>query len=320
MSRRGAGLFLLFFLSLPSRGAGPSSPPALDLVNQMSRAVRTTNYDGVFIYRHERQTDSMRLIHRGGSGAEQERLIALTGRPREVIRNGETVTCIYPEDQTVMVEKTKPRSFVVQILEPAERYAASYDFAVEGEDRVAGKETWVVSIRPRDVYRYGYQMWIDKDSALPLKTELRSQSGTPIEEVMFTQIEVLPEIPNERLQPGISGQGFTWFHAAAAEERGPASGGKWRVTWMPEGFRISHYGRQSLVASGDPVDHIVYTDGMASVSVFVERLRDAAPQVGPRRIGGLSTFAKLEQGHQITAVGEVPPATVQRMANSVISD
>lgn len=320
MSRHGAGLILLGFLSLPVLGADPSSSQALELVNRMSRAARTTNYDGVFIYRHERQTDSMRLIHRGGADGEQERLISLTGRPREVIRNGDTVTCIYPEDHAIMVEKTRPRRYVVQLPGPAENFSDSYEFALAGEDRVAGRDAWVVGIRPRDVYRYGYQMWIDKESFLPLKTELRSRSGTPIEEVMFTQIEVLPEIPEAQLQPGFAGQGFTWFHAAAAEERGPGSGGKWQVTWMPEGFRISHYERQSLVASGDPVDHLVYTDGMASVSVFVERLREADPQVGPRRIGGISAFGKLEQGHQITAVGEVPPATVQRMANSVVSD
>ncbi len=320
MSRRGAGLILLGFLSVRAFSAEPAPLPALELVNRMSHAVRTTDYDGVFIYRHERQTDAMRLIHRGTSGAEQERLISLTGKPREVIRNGDTVTCIYPEDQAVMVAKTKPRSYVVQLKESAESHAKNYAFALAGDDRVAGRDTWVVSIRPMDVYRYGYQMWIDKESFLPLKTELRSRSGTAIEEVMFTEIKVLSGIPEEQLQPGIAGQGFTWFHAAAAEERGPAIGGKWRVTWMPEGFRISHHERQSLVASGDPVDHLVYTDGVASVSVFVERLHDATPQVGARRIGGISAFGKLEQGHQITAVGEVPPATVQRMANSVVSD
>ena len=320
MARLDAGLILLVLLSLPAHGAERARPDVLDLVNRMSKAVRTANYDGVFIYRHERQTDSMRLIHRGGSGVEQERLIALTGKPREVIRDGDTVTCIYPEDQAIMVEKTKPHRFVVQLPEPAEQYASTYIFALAGEDRVAGRIAWVVSIRPKDVYRYGYQIWIDKDSFLPLKTELRGQSGTPIEEVMFTQIEVLSEIPDAHLQPGISGQGFTWFHAAAAENRGPALGGRWQVTWMPEGFHISHYERQSLLASGDPVDHLVYTDGMTSVSVFVERIRDATPQVGPRRVGGISAFGKLKQGHQITAVGEVPPATVQRMVNSVISD
>jgi sigma-E factor negative regulatory protein RseB len=320
MSGRGAGLILLGFLSLRAFGADPGALQALEIVNHMSRAVRSTNYDGVFIYRHERQTDSMRLIHRGTPGPEQERLISLTGKPREVIRNGDTVTCIYPEDQAVMVSKTRPRSYVVQLPETAESYAKSYAFAQAGEDRVAGRDAWVVGINPMDVYRYGYQIWVDKETYLPLKTELRSRSGTAIEEVMFTQMSVMSEIPDALLQPGIAGQDFTWFHAAAAEDRGPAIGGKWRVTWMPEGFRISHHERQALVASGDPVDHLVYTDGVASVSVFVEPLHDAAPQVGPRKIGGISTFGKLEQGHQITAVGEVPPATVQRMANSVISD
>jgi sigma-E factor negative regulatory protein RseB len=322
MRRFSAGLFLL--ATLVSAGTladpDPEQPDALDLLLRMSAAVRDVNYDGVFIYSHAHRTDSMRIIHRGGPGEEQERLISLTGQPREVVRTGGTVTSYYPDTQAVMVEKTRPRNFVVQLPPSMEDLAAHYTFSVNGSDRMAGRNAWVVGILPRDVYRYGYQIWVDQENHLPLRTELRSRAGMLIEEVMFTHLEVLDAIPDEVLRPGISGQGFTWFHGAAAEASGDTAGGRWQARWVPEGFRVSRYERQALVASGDPVDHIVYSDGMASVSVFVERLREAPPQVGPRRIGGINAFGKLAHGHQITAVGEVPPATVQRIANSMVSE
>ncbi|MBI1732084.1 MAG: MucB/RseB C-terminal domain-containing protein [Gammaproteobacteria bacterium] len=317
--RRHAGLVLLLLFSLPAPGVEPSSARAFDLLNKMSRAVRTANYAGVFIYRIGPQTDSIRIIQRGGADAEQERLISLNGTPREVIRNKETVTCIYPENQVVMVEKTGPRRYIVQLPEPVERFAAGYTFTVAGEERVAGRDTWVVGVLARDIYRYGYRFSIDKESFLPLRTELRSHFGSTIEEVMFTQIEVLPEIADSDLQPGFSGQGFRWMHAAPAGEGRPAADGRWQVTWMPEGFHISHHERRSLAGSGDTLDHLAYTDGMSSVSIFVERVGDEAPQLGPLKIGGVNAFGRLVRGHQITAVGEVPPATVQRIANSVVS-
>jgi sigma-E factor negative regulatory protein RseB len=288
------------------------------MLNRMAQAVNTANYSGIFIYRHGRQTDAMRIIHRGGDG-EQERLISLTGTPREVIRSGTTVTCIYPESQSVMVETSRPRRYVVQLPEPIEQLATAYAIDVAGEDRVAGRETWVVEIEARDAYRYGYRISIDKETYLPMRTELRTHSGSSVEEVMFTQIELPPWIPDVDLQPGISGQGYTWFHESAAEDQPLSGDAQWRATWMPEGFRVSHHERRALANTGNFVDHISYSDGMSSVSVFVEPLRNGAPRAGSRRIGGINTYVRLIRGHQITAVGEVPPATVQRMANSVVS-
>ncbi|MBI2993701.1 MAG: MucB/RseB C-terminal domain-containing protein [Gammaproteobacteria bacterium] len=294
------------------------SPQAQELINRMSRAARDLNYDGVFIYRRSREMDTMRLIHKADAEGEHERLVTLTGMPREVIRDDQSVTCIFPDDQAVMVEKSRPRKFVAQLPEPVERIAAYYSFNVEGQDRIAGRDAWVVNITPRDLYRYGYQLWIDKEHSLLLKSELKNKSGAPVEQIMFTQLEVRESIPDDLLRPTMTGQGYTWYHQASAEERADSGAGGWQVTWMPNGFALSNHEKQSLVASGDPVDHLVFTDGLASVSVFIEKLHDV-PQIGPAQMGGVNAFARFADGFQVTAVGEVPQSTVQRMANSVVS-
>jgi sigma-E factor negative regulatory protein RseB len=317
MPGRHAAIVLLLF-SLPAPGAEPASNEAVELLNRMSQATRDADYIGTFIYRHGRHTDSMRIIHRGGA-AEQERLISLNGTPREVIRNGATITCIYPESQAVMVENSRPRRYVVQLPEPAERLDAAYSIALAGEDRVAGRATWIVDIRSRDAYRYGYRISIDKETHLPMRTELRAPSGASLEEVMFTQIELPAGIADADLEPGFSGQGYTWYHETAAADQPPAGPMRWQATWMPQGFEVSHHERRALANTGNIVHHISYSDGMSSVSVFVEPVPEGAPQIGSRRIGGFNTYVRLVRGHQVTAVGEVPPATVQRIANSVVS-
>jgi sigma-E factor negative regulatory protein RseB len=295
------------------------SARAQELINAMSRAVRERNYDGTFIYLRHRQMDSMRVIHRADQGGELERLVALTGMPREVIRDERSVRCIYPDDQAVVVEKSRPRKYVAQLPEPIERIAPYYSFGLEGEDRVAGRDAWIVSIHPRDAFRYGYRLWIDKDSTLLLKSELRDKSGFPLEQIMFTELHLLESVPDELLKPAVSGQDYTWYHSAKATSRGDGpQDSRWIVSWTPNGFAMNEHERQALVASGKPVDHMVFSDGLASVSVFIEKLEDEGEiAAGLSRMGGVNTYAKHLGGFQVTAVGEVPPATVQRIANSV---
>jgi len=296
-----------------------SSARAQELINAMSRAVRERNYDGTFIYLRHRQMDSMRVIHRADGKGELERLVSLTGIPREIIRDDRTVRCIYPDDESVVVEKSRPRKYVAQLPEPIERIAPYYEFAVDGEDRVAGRDAWIVNIQPRDAFRYGYRLWIDKDSTLLLKSELRDKSGFPLEQIMFTELHVMDFVPDELLEPAVSGQNYTWYHSASATSRGEGPrDGRWIVSWMPSGFSMNEHERQALVASGKPVDHMVFSDGLASVSVFIEKLEgDGEIEVGLSRMGGVNTYAKHLGEFQVTAVGEVPPATVQRIANSI---
>jgi sigma-E factor negative regulatory protein RseB len=229
------------------------------------------------------------------------------------------VRCIYPDDQTVVVEKSRPRKYVAQLPEPIERIAPYYFFTLDDEDRVAGRDAWVVNIQPRDAFRYGYRLWIDKENSLLLKSELRDKSGFPLEQIMFTDLRVLDVVPEDLLKPAVSGQNYTWYHSASATNRnGGSQESRWTVSWMPSGFTMNEHERQALVASGRLVDHMVFSDGLASVSVFIEQLDDEGEMaVGLSRMGGVNTYAKHLGDFQVTAVGEVPPTTVQRIANSV---
>lgn len=310
-------LMLLPFAVVHAQGKAVQS--ARTLINNMSNAVRNLNYDGVFIYQRGGQMNTLRLIHKADENGEIERLISLTGAAREVIRNKQSVTCFFPDDQAVMVEKSRPRQLLSsQLPQSMEKLISNYHFAIFGEDRIAGKLTWVVSIKPKDGYRYGYQFWIDQSSSLLLKSELRNRTGLLLEQIVFTQLDILDAIPDEMLKPSISGRGYTWYNNSEKGNTVVKTNTEWRVGWMPNGFTKNNQEVYPVADSKNPVNHMVYSDGLAMVSIFIEKLEVGHElTAGLSKMGGVNAYARIANGYQVTAVGEVPQATVQRMANSV---
>lgn len=315
---------ILIFLAVPCTGfaeAAQASPDAETLLTRMSRAVNERNYDGVFIYQRGQHNDSMRIIHRFKDGVPQERLVSLSGSAREVIRNGETVTCIFPDNRAVIVEKSRPKElFPSSFQVPLENTAKHYRFGVLGRDRVAGRPTWVVGIYPKNAYRYGYRLWIDDETDLLLKSNIVDGRGRLLEQMMFTQIALPAEISDDSLKAGISGEDFTWYtHEDDSTESPRTKPARWRVKWLPSGFAMRDYARQPISTSRMPVDHMVYSDGLAMVSVFVERLEDVpAPLEGFSSMGAVNAYSMVSDSYQVTVVGEVPPITVRQIAASVV--
>jgi len=313
----------VFLLVLPLTTVNAETQAGLSaqtLINNMSHAVRNLNYDGIFIYQRGGQMNTLRLIHKAED--EVERLVSLTGSAREVIRNKDSVTCIFPDDQAVMVEKSRPRELLSsQLPESIDQLVNNYAFSILGEDRVAGRETWIVSIKPKDAYRYGYRFWIDQQTHFLLKSELKNRTGLLLEQVMFTQLKILDSIPDEMLKPSISGAGFTWHNNSKDVGELDADTGRWSVGWMPDGFTKNKHEMYPTADKKRPVDHMVYSDGLAMVSIFIEKMETGSGMsAGFSKMGGINTYAKTANGYQVTAVGEVPQATVQKMANSVTSN
>ncbi len=292
-----------------------------DLLHNMSEAIKKLNYEGTFVFTRGDRMDAVHILHKYDSGGEREKIISLTGYAREIIRNNQTVTCIFPDTEEVMVEKTRAESFTSRLPGAVDAIADYYDFSLIGEERIAGRNTWVVRISPRDIFRYGYQLWIDQDASLLLKSELRDNAGTPIERLMFTQIELHEFMDDELFAPSITGEGFTWYQYVQDTNRsGEHAAQRWQVTWMPDGFRLSDYDVEGVSAQGGTVDHMIFSDGVATVSIFIEKPDENDPEdTGPANIGGVNVYVKIKDGYQFTAVGEVPQDTVKRMVDSVVA-
>ncbi|MGQ0658171.1 MAG: MucB/RseB C-terminal domain-containing protein [Chromatiales bacterium] len=303
--------------------AADEAATAQALFEKMAAATRTRSYDGVFVYNRGNHTDSMRIIHRVDDHGEQERLISLSGPAREVIRNNETVTCIYTDNRSVLVERSRPRKLLPIINQPTSEIAEYYRFVLLGRDRTADRQAWIIGIVPRTAFRYGYRFWIDAQNHLLLRSEVINSLGVALEQILFTQLSLSEHIPDDLLRPSIDGEAFTWYGkgATAAAVTGPAVAPEnWKVRWVPEGFSLREHQVQRLSTSAEPVEHIVYSDGLAMISVFVEKLRGhTSPLKGFSRMGAVTAYSTTTNNdYQVTVVGEVPPLTVRQVASSVV--
>jgi sigma-E factor negative regulatory protein RseB len=301
--------------------AGQGSDDAQKSLDRMAKAAQTLNYDGTFVYRNGATMQSMRIIHRFGEEGERERLVALSGAAREVIRDRERVTCILPDRQSVVVAKSRQRQFPhSKLFQSGSGFARYYTLRVAGGERIAGRHTQLVTVEPHDRFRYGYRLWMDQDSGLLLKSELVDEHAEIVEQLVYTNIALPESIPDELLEPEISGAGYTWYGDEKDDSASPGSTAEpgWLPTWLPNGFELLDQARDPILSSRDPVEHLLFSDGLASLSIFIERLDTTSePLDGLDNMGAMNAFGSMVDDLQITVVGEVPAATVERVAASV---
>lgn len=308
-------------LLIGAENLAAQEPDAAALVERMAQATEQLAYDGTFVYQRGRQIDAMRIVHRYDNGVERERLISLSGPEREVIRDGQRVTCLFADDREAMVEKSEPRDFLSLGLDaPIENLVRNYTFSIAGKDRVAGRNTTVIKIVPKEPNRYGYQLWVDEEHGLLLKSLILNRAGQALEQVQFVQVQIGEAVSAASLETQIVGSGFTWRTPAESENSAAevveTSG--WSVNWLPAGFQMRNYKVQKMSESDMPVSHMVYSDGLAMVSVFVEKLMATSePMQGYSSMGAVNAFSRVARDHQITVVGEIPLPTVRQIASSV---
>jgi len=290
-------------------------------LEKMHQAAHMLNYEGTFVYGQQDQLSSIRIIHSVTQAGERERLVSMDGSGREVLRDGDRVTCIYPDSQSVMVEKSRPRAkfppvFPVQVG-ALDKY---YRLSLAGKDKVAGEPTQKIVIRPRDNLRYGHALWVHESTGLLLKTELLNENNKPVEQFMFTQIIFKDKIPEEALKADINKENFTWYEAEASQQ--PTTSDQatdWQVTALPSGFEQDMTRIHQIPTSIMPVEHRVYSDGLASVSVFIEKNADKGEDnlFGGSHMGAVNAHGRTLNGYHVTVVGEVPQATVKMIGESV---
>ncbi len=298
--------------------AAESEAQARMLLTRMSEATRALSYHGTFVSIRGPRVAMMRIVHRSDESGERERLISLMGSAKEVIRRNDEVTCIFPRDRAIMVDKRPPRQILGGMLsQPVETLAAYYDFAVLGGDRMAGRPASVLSIEPKSPDRFGYRVWVDSESNLLLKSEVLDGGGEVVEQLLFTELKLRSNIPEDWLKPGISGQGYSWY--TSAKRTGPNPGARqWQPRWLPAGFIVQKDRARTLGEGNEPAEHAVYSDGLASVSVFLEKPAEAAGRdEGYSSMGALNSYSTWTDGYQVTVLGEVPAITVRQIAASV---
>jgi sigma-E factor negative regulatory protein RseB len=303
--------------------ASAADREARQWLERMSESLATRNYEGRFFHLREARSEEMRIFHRVDKGKVTERLVSLAGNGREIIRNQSEVICYLPDRRTVLVEKrTDDNTLLAAVPSYNEQLESHYSIERGPSTKSLGRRTQMIMVQPRDQFRYGYRLWLDYETAMPLKSQLCDRNGNVIEQILFAEVNFRDRIPADSLKASITGEGFRWIRQDTPQPRmANADMGGWNVIRPPAGFRLMTWRIQIIAGSSTPVQHLVYSDGLASVSVFIEPSNpQAEPMRGLAKVGAAFAFSRNLDGHQVTAVGEVPPVTVEAIATGVTKE
>ncbi|HYX62929.1 MAG TPA: MucB/RseB C-terminal domain-containing protein [Burkholderiales bacterium] len=291
--------------------AHSQSPETLAWLKKIQDASRSLSYTGTFVYQQGGRTETSRITRL--AEGDVERLEVLDGMPREIVRTRDTLRCYLPQSGVVKVERrTADRSFPRLLPEQVGMLTEHYDIRLGGKERVGGFECQAVVLVPKDDLRYGYRLYADVNSGMLVRATTVDAAGSMVEQFTFTQLTIGRVSPS-MVKPRNASRPWRVEDADAV----PAHLEGWSVNPELPGFqKVGELKRR--MGESRPVGQLVYSDGLAAVSVFIEPLRpgaDAAP--GLASLGAIHIYTREVANHRITVVGEAPATSVQRIADAV---
>ncbi len=307
----------VFVLALAASTA--RADDAMQWLARAAQAARQLNYVGTIVYQIGPRVESSRITHLNDDGREFAKLVNLDGPAREVVRTQGEVRCYYPDAKLMRVEPGTFRNVFPSLLpEQQQSLSSFYEFRVLGEDRVGGRPVQVVVFEPKDGLRYGHRFWSDVATGLLLKARVLNERGDGVEQFAFSDLTINARIDRSAVAPSWPTLPGDWkVLESASGDVVPQETG-WMVTRVPPGFAKIMEGFRKLRGRRERVAHLVFSDGLVSVSVFVEPLAASASPAGSMQQGGLNVYSIRQNDHLITVMGETPGATVRQIAHSVV--
>jgi sigma-E factor negative regulatory protein RseB len=285
-------------------------------LERIYQATQALSYTGTFVYQHDRRSETSRVTRMASAQGSIERLEVLDGEPREIVRSKDGVRCYLPQTRTLKVDRHGvSKRFPAMLPEQLNELLKHYTVRVGAPDRVAGRGCRSISLQPKDHYRYGYELCADLATGMLLRSVTLNEAQVPVEQFTFTQLEVGEVLP-EAVEPRHATRAWRIEEASVRPADLGAEG--WRVDSDLPGFRkIVEVVR--VLREREPVGQLVYSDGLAAVSVFIEpaRGREDSMRRGATAIGGINIFVRDVEDHIVTVVGEAPAASVRRIADRV---
>lgn len=283
-----------------------------DWLNRAAAAAKQLNYSGIYVYHQSEHVEVLRVLHRIDAAGEQEKVEVLDGAPRQFLRINNDVYCHLQDGKSVRLERNTARRFFPALLpvEPAS-LLDYYDAKLGATERVAGRPCQVVTLEPRDGYRYGFALWLDKQTGLPLKSHIVNGHGSVVSMFVFSEIQIGKAPDIQLFRNDLKGK-----RIQNASLDIPADV-DWSVT-PPPGFAQVQKAVRPLPGKTMPVTHLVFSDGLSVLSLFVE---PADPKVqrlrGLSAEGAIGAYGREVDGYTVTTMGEVPNLALIETGNSV---
>lgn len=285
-----------------SWAAQSDSPDPLSVLQKMARAGQNLTYQGSFTYEHRNAMESFRVYRWVDQGNVHERLEYLNGPAGAAQQLGGPEGCQTTGNR--LLSATASPETVAQL----DRY---YQLTIRGTDRIAGREALTLEVRPRDQLRYGYLLGVDRDTGLLLKALLVDEQQRLLERFQFVDLELNPDPETLREKAGmLPDEGSRCADINGGE---PA---RWTLNWLPPGFA---YSGEKRLPNG--IDMLMYTDGLASFSVFLQPVANEPGIEGRAQRGATSAYmgqlAANNQPYRVTVVGEIPGDVAEQLARGI---
>lgn len=288
-------------------------------LERMKQPKGDLSFRGTIVSLRQGRVDTLRIIHRTDREGVRERIYALDGPPREIVRSGGQVQCLLSNSPPLVVNNETRLNAVSAVASLAAlKHQTSYRFLFKGDDRVAGRLARIIEILPRDRYRYGRRLWLDHETGLLLRSVLLDEHGQELEKISFVSIELDADISDVELQAQTMQSLVMETQLQDQEQRNLAQrvspeSPSWLPQSLPEGFQLKSAGRHET-GTGVEYQQLLFSDGLASISVYVEPTSavESAPaeQEPIESLGSMNIYSRKVDDQILTVVGDVPPATV----------
>jgi len=286
---------------------------------KIAHASRHLNYSGTFVYRHGNKSETSSIVHYVNSGGgEFEKMEVLDGPAREVVRNNDQLTCYLPKSKTVIIEQRDVRQLPVLLPERMPDILENYVVRKTGTDRVAGYDCNVITIEPKDHLRYGRSFCAEVHSGLPLRSRTINDEKQAVESFAFTQLSIGGKFNRDMVKSKYASKSHNWHidrSALNVSEKTEDTG--WVLNNQPPGFKKVTEVKRSIAGRPGTVSHIVFSDGLSAISVFIESMPKERPAQTMVHQGAIHIYTRTYAGHMVTVLGEAPAATVMQIANSL---
>jgi len=311
---------LLFLISvgISSLAVGGEPQNARDWLERMTAAMSQMSYQGTFVYVRGGAVETMRITHVTDDTGVRERLYSVSGPHREVVRDRKGVRCVLQDAASVVEDQVVASSYFPELpLSAIDNETSGYLLESGGEARIAGHTAHRVTILPEDKFRYGYDFWLEKQTGLLLKWALFDADHKPIAKLMFTDFAMGSAVNLDELESDSRAEDFVELKTFSLQKTVVTqSSPRWQPAKLPPGFQLTSHNHRT--GADGVYEHMVYSDGLAAVSVYVEKQGvESSVKPGVSQLGTNNAYTRQQGELQITVIGEVPALTVKTIANEM---
>ena len=292
-----------------------------DWLMRMHEASRKRSYIGTFVVSSGGAMSSAKIWHVCEGDQQMERVETLTGAPRSIFRHNDQVVTFMPDHKVVRSEKRESLGMFPQLLQSADgRIADYYKVKQEGTERVAGVEADIVLLVPKDGMRFGYRVWTEQKKGLVVKLQTLDTDGKVLEQAAFSELQLDAPVKMDKLLQMMGKiDGYRVEKPVLVKTNASAEG--WVLKAPVAGFKpMSCYKRPATAnpAPGEEPLQWIFSDGLASVSIFVEPFdRQRHERESSLSMGATQTITRQLDAYWVTVMGEVPMATLKLFANGL---